>query len=203
MPQTVLVADGDSTTLELVSAVLTRDGFEVVATPDGGDALSRFLESRPFLVLCAEALPSLRGSELCRQIKAQSPETRVVVLHANAGSIEGLGLAGELDCDALLPVPFKYGDLKKLLIEWCVLGSAADSAEDRGAFSVPATSDHKLELPPRWRCHPTWLHREPSRRRLNRGAFHPCLCPSRCPWWARWRRKSSPRWTSRRSRRRR
>jgi CheY-like chemotaxis protein len=148
MPQTVLVADGDRTTLELMTAVLTRDGLEVVATPDGGDALSRFLEIRPFLVVCSETLPSLRGSELCRQIKAENPATRVVVLHENAGSIEGLGLAGEIGCDAVLPVPFKYGDLKKLLIEWQVLGPGAATTADRSAFSVPAGSDPKLELPP-------------------------------------------------------
>ncbi|MFC1612059.1 response regulator transcription factor, partial [Myxococcota bacterium] len=87
MAGTVIVADADRTTLELVTAVLTRDGFDVLATPDGGDALARFFDASPCLVVCAEILPGISGFELCRQIKTQRADTRVVILHSHA---EGL-----------------------------------------------------------------------------------------------------------------
>ena len=44
MGEAAIVADGDSTSLELIATVLAREGFDVRATPDGGDALARTLD---------------------------------------------------------------------------------------------------------------------------------------------------------------
>ena len=80
MIRTVLLADGDVTTLELMSAVLIRNGFAVQSTNDGGDALARFFELTPQIVVCDEDLPGLSAAQLCQQIRGQAAETRLVVL---------------------------------------------------------------------------------------------------------------------------
>jgi CheY-like chemotaxis protein len=149
MPQTVLIADSDPTALALMTAVLTRDGFTVVSTPDGGDALARFLEEPTRLVLCAHTLSGLSGSELCRRIKAQHPDTRVVVVHPGAGGVDALGLRGEIGCDAVLGLPFRYGELKKLLSSW-QLGASAGAQSlpgDDARFRVPPSEHFKLPPP--------------------------------------------------------
>ncbi len=138
MALTVLVADNDQTSLELITAVLTRDGFNVLATPDGADALSRFLEHQPSLVVCAESLPSLPAVQLCKQIKAQSESVRVVVLAS--GSDGASGLEEKLGCDAVLSRPFQYSSLKQALSGWgLVAGAVASPAAPEApfSFSVP------------------------------------------------------------------
>ncbi len=149
MVNTALVADGDATTLELITAVLTRDGLTVIATPDGGDALARFHDRAPALVICAESLPGISGSELCRQIKAQRPEVRVVILHPRASGIDALGLVGELGCDAVLALPFRYGELKRLLQQWQVLpgGDPPSSGPADAEFHLPPPAIFALPPP--------------------------------------------------------
>jgi CRP-like cAMP-binding protein/TolA-binding protein len=76
----VLIAHGN--TKKLRSAVdLMRDaGFEVIATPDGGDAFARFFEEEPGLVLCSAQLPGLSGVSFAAMIESQAPGTRVAIL---------------------------------------------------------------------------------------------------------------------------
>lgn len=138
MATTVLIAHSDQTTLELVSAVLTRDGFNVVATPDGGDALSRFIEHDPALVLCSTELRVISGTQLCRQIKAQS-DARVVML-ASAAVQADPALMAEVECDVVLDPPFRYSTLKPHLLDWQLLGGDEQEAETEAvvfSFTVP------------------------------------------------------------------
>jgi CheY-like chemotaxis protein len=154
MPHTFLVTDGDRTSLELIRAVLTRDGFEVVATPDGADALARARESSPAVVICAAELPGLSGEELCRQIKAQSSETRVVLLHREGPEgADAQAVKLTAGCDAIIETPFKYPALKKHLVDWGLLSEAGSAsaatvpAPDSFGVPVPAPEPIKFEAP--------------------------------------------------------
>ncbi len=140
MPPTILVAEADQTSLELITAVLTRNGFRVLATPDGGDALSRFIEHAPELVLCSDVLPSLSGTQLCRQIKAQRADTRVVLLATTSDN----EVVQEAGCDAVLAPPFRFTALAGPLAEW---GFAAEQPPPPElSFSVPVPEPADVEL---------------------------------------------------------
>jgi CRP-like cAMP-binding protein len=76
----VLVAHGNTQRLKNAVAELHAAGFEVSATPDGGDAFARFFEERPDIVICSMQLPSLAGSNIARMVHSQSPDTTVVLL---------------------------------------------------------------------------------------------------------------------------
>ncbi|MEO0815376.1 MAG: response regulator, partial [Myxococcota bacterium] len=67
----VLVADHEPVSLAALTEVLARRGFDVVATQDGGDALARFFEREPALIVAHQALPVLGGAQLCEQVKSQ------------------------------------------------------------------------------------------------------------------------------------
>ncbi|MEE8409616.1 MAG: response regulator [Myxococcota bacterium] len=150
MSKTVLLADSDLTSLELMAAVLTREGFQVLATPDGGDALARFFEASPGIVVCACELPGVSGRELCRQIKAASSDTRVVLLKAGADVADVEAAASEAGCDAILPSPFRYPDLKSLLITWGLLASESShssAGSEKVFYGVPAPQPAPLQAP--------------------------------------------------------
>ena len=80
MSARVLIAHGNTQRLKRAVSELQARGFEVAATPDGGDAFARFFEESPDLVVCSEALPGLSGVNFARMVRSQSPTTPVVIL---------------------------------------------------------------------------------------------------------------------------
>jgi CRP-like cAMP-binding protein/TolA-binding protein len=76
----VLIAHGNTQRLKQAVADLHSAGFEVVATPDGGDAFARFFEEMPDLVICSMVLPSLAGPGIARMVRSQSPQTSMVLV---------------------------------------------------------------------------------------------------------------------------
>ncbi len=76
----VLIAHGNTKRLRSVVDLVRDAGFEVIATPDGGDAFARFFEEEPGIVLCSAQLPGLSGVSFAAMIASQAPATRVAIL---------------------------------------------------------------------------------------------------------------------------
>ncbi|MEM6531300.1 MAG: cyclic nucleotide-binding domain-containing protein [Myxococcota bacterium] len=76
----VLVAHGSTRALKQAVQELQLAGCDVIATPDGGDAFARFFEDQPAAVICSANLPSLSGINFARMVRAQAPDTQVVIL---------------------------------------------------------------------------------------------------------------------------
>ena len=76
----VLVVDDDVKTVELVKLYLNRDGYIVLTSYDGTDALRLARESHPDLIVLDLMLPGMDGLELCRRIRALPDGDRSVVL---------------------------------------------------------------------------------------------------------------------------
>jgi DNA-binding NarL/FixJ family response regulator len=77
----IVLADDHRLFLEGLVNLLTAHGFDVVATAaDGNEAVARVQEQRPDVVLMDLRMPTCDGLEATRLIKAQLPETRVVML---------------------------------------------------------------------------------------------------------------------------
>src|SRR5499427_8839652 len=80
----VLVAEDDDLTRELLVKVLRRDGYQVVETADGADAMS-LLRSRSFdLVLSDIQMAQMSGMELLEQVQKMDREIPVVLITAYA-----------------------------------------------------------------------------------------------------------------------
>lgn len=139
----VLIADSDVTTLELMTAVFACNGFCVVSTNDGGDALARFFEGTFELVVCDADLPGLTGFQLCRTIRTHNSTVRMVV-YGNPSWIEQQenSSCADLGCDAVLERPFRFGPIKKLLSDWGLVPAkkseqAQSTNEDVPSFTIP------------------------------------------------------------------
>ena len=78
----VLVVDDESGVQKVLSYVLRQEGFEVVATDDGENAIAEY-GKKPFdLVIHDLKMPKLDGIELLRRLKERDPEATVVVITA-------------------------------------------------------------------------------------------------------------------------
>jgi two-component system NarL family response regulator len=81
----IVIADDNRLLQEGLTSLLTAHGHEVVATAsDGLEAIARTREQRPDLVLMDVVMPRCDGLAATRLIKAQMPETRIVMLTISA-----------------------------------------------------------------------------------------------------------------------
>lgn len=65
----ILVVDADEDNLITTTANLKRNGFEVFHAMDGLEAIDRFNQDKPDLILMAAMLPKLHGFQVCKTIK--------------------------------------------------------------------------------------------------------------------------------------
>ena len=85
-PVMVLVVDDDPANRKIVRRVLDRaasdiqGGIRVAEGEDGEEAIRLTRELSPDVVLMDIAMPGINGLEATRQIKAEHPETKVIVL---------------------------------------------------------------------------------------------------------------------------
>jgi len=81
--ETILVVDDEKNYLLVLSAVLEEEGYEVLTTVSGLEALEIQKSSDLDLVLTDMKMPGMDGIELLDQIKAMDPELPVVMMTAH------------------------------------------------------------------------------------------------------------------------
>jgi two-component system response regulator MtrA len=84
---TILLVEDDPSIREITKLGLREAGFRVETAADGDDALVRFRQSRPDLVVLDVMLPKRDGFEVCRTIRAESA-VPVVMLTARSDAID-------------------------------------------------------------------------------------------------------------------
>lgn len=80
MAKILVVEDEESYRISLGS-LLPREGHQVVFAVDGNDALARFADSNPDLILLDLMLPGISGNEVCKIIR-QSSDVPIIMLTA-------------------------------------------------------------------------------------------------------------------------
>ena len=104
-----LVVDDEPGLVEIVSAYLAREGFEVEAADDGERAVELARRLQPEVIVLDLGLPGIDGIEACRQIRAFS-DAYIVMLTARAEEHEKIaGLS--TGADDYLTKPFSPGEL--------------------------------------------------------------------------------------------
>ncbi|WP_203921913.1 response regulator transcription factor [Rugosimonospora africana] len=106
----VLVVEDFEILARTIATGLRREGMAVDLAYDGADALEHLVATRYDIVVLDRDLPRVHGDDVCRQIVAGHPHSRVLMLTA-AGAVtdrvEGLGLGA----DDYLPKPFDFAEL--------------------------------------------------------------------------------------------
>lgn len=68
--KTVLIADDDKLTREMLKEILTSNGFRVLLAADGMEAYKEIVASRPQVVLTDKVMPNFDGFQLVKLVKA-------------------------------------------------------------------------------------------------------------------------------------
>ncbi|MDQ3205717.1 MAG: hybrid sensor histidine kinase/response regulator [Pseudomonadota bacterium] len=80
----ILVVDDQAANLRVVSNLLSRQGYEVITAGNGPDALARFAESSPDLVLLDMIMPGMDGFEVLEALRSETPPLQVPVVFVTA-----------------------------------------------------------------------------------------------------------------------
>ncbi|MBK5298853.1 MAG: response regulator [Vicinamibacteria bacterium] len=99
-PGTVVIADDTRASLDLLTTILTRDGYTVHAARDGEEALQLALQQSPDIIVTDVLMPKLSGFELCRWIKGNRatrfiPVVLVTGLDGARERIEGINAGAD------------------------------------------------------------------------------------------------------------
>lgn len=109
MKQLILVVDDDINIAKLVKLYLEKDGYEVVHSARGDDALAQLKKISPALILLDIMLPGMDGWQVCKAIRLQS-KVPIIMLSAKDETIDKvLGL--ELGADDYITKPFEPKEL--------------------------------------------------------------------------------------------
>jgi two-component system phosphate regulon response regulator PhoB len=108
----ILLVEDDANLVELIRYNLEKEGFDVVTTPDGEEALVLAEEDRPDVVVLDWMIANLSGIEVCRRLR-RAPETAglpIIMLTARAEESDRVrGL--ETGADDYVTKPFSPREL--------------------------------------------------------------------------------------------
>ena len=100
----ILVVDDDKNICELLRLYLEKEGYSVILSHDGEEAVVKFNALKPDIVLLDVMLPGLDGWQVCREIRKKS-NIPILMITAKSDTFDKvLGL--ELGADDYIVKPF-------------------------------------------------------------------------------------------------
>ena len=130
----IMVADDDRDMVDMLSYWLKGHGYDVVRAFDGEQAIKRWRETLPDLVILDVQMPKLDGFEVCRQMRS---ETNAMVLILTAHDREDDEIRGlEMGADDYLRKPFSPRQLLARIKAVMRRSSITRGASNSSAISV-------------------------------------------------------------------
>src|SRR4051812_28698252 len=127
MADTILIVEDEPEFAGLLELWMTRSGYRPVLAATGHDALARFYDERPALVILDVALPGLDGWTVIERIREFS---RVPILMVTARGSEGDKVRGlKLGADDYITKPLSFPELSARVE--AALRRAATAAPER------------------------------------------------------------------------
>ncbi len=110
--RTILVADDSTSQRELISGLLTENGFSVTTATDGAEALKTLKSMVPDLIILDVVMPNLNGYQTCRSIKTDPKTEHIPVILCSTKNTQVDSYWGlKQGADAYIVKPFPHDEL--------------------------------------------------------------------------------------------
>jgi DNA-binding response OmpR family regulator len=106
----ILLIDDDETLSDSIGVMLEREQFTPILAGDAETGFQKALSLKPQLMLVDLRLPGMGGAELCKQLRASSIETPIIILSGIGDEIEKVLLL-EIGADDYMVKPFSPREL--------------------------------------------------------------------------------------------
>ena len=129
----ILVADDEPNLRRILSAILRREGYEVVLASDGSEALSR-IDASIDVVITDLKMPNTDGMEVLRQVGVREPTIPVIMITAfgTVGSAVEAVKSGAFD---YIEKPFEKDQIR-LVVDKAVKQSLANQAAPQATLEA-------------------------------------------------------------------
>lgn len=108
----IYVVEDEKDLVELLAYNLEKEGYRVLSSPDGEEALRRIPVKAPDLVILDLMLPKVDGLTVCKTLKADPKTARIPILMLTAKGEESDKIVGlELGADDYMTKPFSVKEL--------------------------------------------------------------------------------------------
>lgn len=108
----VLVVEDDEAIAAMLKYNLKAEGFNVVHTDDGAEAVQMVEEERPDIILLDWMLPNVSGIEICRRLRHSDKTRNIPILMVTARGEESDKLMGlDYGADDYVTKPFSPAEL--------------------------------------------------------------------------------------------
>jgi DNA-binding response OmpR family regulator len=139
---TIMIVEDEPAVARGVQVALEREGYGVTVVGTGEEAVARFADLAPDLVLLDVRLPGIDGFEVCRQIRRES---RAPILFLTARTDEVDKVVGlEIGADDYLVKPFSLRELTSRIK--ALLRRAYGELADVGAADTIRRGDLVIDL---------------------------------------------------------
>ena len=89
-----MIADDEPDILEVIQYNLVKEGYEVVTSKDGDDALTKAKSNHPDLIILDIMMPKKTGVEVCEILRSQPSFKDTLILFLTALNDEGFHVKG-------------------------------------------------------------------------------------------------------------
>jgi Response regulators consisting of a CheY-like receiver domain and a winged-helix DNA-binding domain len=110
MSKRILVVEDEEAIARLISYNLKKEGFEVLTSGDGLEALEMIRSERPDLIILDIMLPGMDGFDICRVIRKEDISVPIIMLSARNEEVDKI-LGLELGGDDYVTKPFSPREL--------------------------------------------------------------------------------------------
>lgn len=107
MGKIVLVVDDNEDIVDILSSYLLKEGLKPVSAYDGEEALIKFNQLNPALVLLDIMIPKIDGLQVCREIRKTSNTPIIMITAKNEDSDVIMGL--DVGADDYIVKPYSPG----------------------------------------------------------------------------------------------
>ena len=130
----ILVVEDEDSVLDPLDLLLTKEGFSIITARDGKEALEKFEQTSPDLILLDLMLPEISGTQVCRQIRSKS-SVPIIMLTAKDTEVDKVvGL--ELGADDYIVKPYSKAELVARIKAVLRRQSSESKPNDLGVISA-------------------------------------------------------------------
>jgi two-component system response regulator RegX3 len=130
----ILIVEDEPSLSEPLAFLLRREGYDIEVTEDGRSALAAFDRAGADLVLLDLMLPGLSGTEVCRELRAQS-SVPIIMLTAKDSEVD-IVVGLELGADDYVTKPYSSRELLARIRAVLRRRSEVDETDDHGVVEV-------------------------------------------------------------------
>ncbi|MFA5351358.1 MAG: response regulator transcription factor, partial [Candidatus Omnitrophota bacterium] len=112
MKEKILIIEDEKDIVKMLEYNLKKEGFQVISSRDGEEALDMAVRDNPDLVILDLMLPGLDGLEVCKILKKEAKTAQIPIIMLTAKSQESDKVVGlELGADDYVTKPFSPREL--------------------------------------------------------------------------------------------